>query len=121
MSSRFPTKPRTATPAAWLAARRKLFRAEKALMRRSDALAARRQALPWVKLDQDYTFDSPVGRVTLADLFAGRGADGVCVRGDVAPLLDDLAGVLEIPQRADPEEEEGAEQEQHGEREHVEG
>lgn len=73
MSSRFPTKPRTATPAAWLTARRKLLRAEKAFLRRSDALAARRRVLPWVKLDQDYTFDSPAGRVTLADLFAGRG------------------------------------------------
>jgi predicted dithiol-disulfide oxidoreductase (DUF899 family) len=37
-----------------------------------DRLAARRRALPWVKVDQPYTFASPSGRVSLAELFAGR-------------------------------------------------
>jgi predicted dithiol-disulfide oxidoreductase (DUF899 family) len=27
---------------------------------------------PWVRIDETYTFDTPVGRRTLADLFDGR-------------------------------------------------
>jgi len=53
----------------WLAARRELLREEKELTRRCDALAARQRALPWVKIEKNYLFDSPRGRVSLADLF----------------------------------------------------
>jgi predicted dithiol-disulfide oxidoreductase (DUF899 family) len=35
-------------------------------------LAARQRALPWVKIEKPYTFDSPRGRVPLADLFEVR-------------------------------------------------
>lgn len=66
------TRPKIATPAEWLAARLDLLRAEKELTRQRDALAARRRELPWVKLDKAYWFDSERGRVSLADLFAGR-------------------------------------------------
>lgn len=41
-------------------------------MRRGDELAAARRALPWVKLEKDYVFDTPDGRKTLGDLFEGR-------------------------------------------------
>ncbi len=64
--------PTVVSPAAWLTARRELLREEKDFTRRRDELVARRRALPWVKLDRPYTFDSPAGRVTLAELFAGR-------------------------------------------------
>lgn len=57
----------------WMKARLELLQAEKELTRQSDALAAKRQALPWVKVDKDYTFDTPTGRRTLAELFDGRG------------------------------------------------
>ncbi|MFA6289026.1 MAG: DUF899 domain-containing protein [Opitutaceae bacterium] len=57
----------------WLAARRELLRDEKELTRLQDKLAARRRQLPWVKIDKPYVFAGPEGRVTLADLFAGRG------------------------------------------------
>src|SRR3546814_5842097 len=40
----------TATRAQWLKARLELLEAEKEHTRRSDALAARRQALPWVRV-----------------------------------------------------------------------
>lgn len=56
----------------WLAARLDLLDAEKALTRQSDAVAARRQQLPWVRVDKDYRFDTEQGEVALADLFQGR-------------------------------------------------
>ena len=56
----------------WLAARLELLRDEKALTRRSDELARRRQELPWVRVDKDYRFDTDDGRASLADLFRGR-------------------------------------------------
>ncbi|WP_322048813.1 DUF899 domain-containing protein [Paraburkholderia sp. J67] len=62
----------TGTREQWLAARLDLLEAEKDLTRRSDALAQQRQALPWVRVDKDYAFDTEHGRASLADLFAGR-------------------------------------------------
>lgn len=56
----------------WLQARLELLREEKALTRRSDELARRRQALPWVLVQEDYAFDAEQGRVSLTDLFRGR-------------------------------------------------
>ncbi|MBI2516533.1 MAG: DUF899 domain-containing protein [Opitutae bacterium] len=64
--------PRIVSPAEWLAARLELLLAEKEFTRQRDALAARRRALPWTRLTKPYTFDSPNGRVALADLFDGR-------------------------------------------------
>ncbi len=66
------TDHKTGTREEWLAARRQLLEAEKELTRRSDELARRRQQLPWVKVEKNYVFDSPQGKVTLADLFDGR-------------------------------------------------
>jgi len=63
---------RTATREEWLAERLKLLEAEKALTRQSDEVARRRQALPWVRLDKTYRFDTDEGGVTLPDLFKGR-------------------------------------------------
>src|SRR5438105_13963255 len=62
----------TATRDQWLDARLQLLKAEKELTRRSDEIARQRQALPWVRVDKDYRFDTDAGSATLADLFAGR-------------------------------------------------
>ncbi|MBV9566141.1 MAG: DUF899 domain-containing protein [Bradyrhizobium sp.] len=62
----------TGTREEWLAARLSLLEAEKELTRRSDELARQRQALPWVKIDKTYRFDTGQGNATLADLFQGR-------------------------------------------------
>jgi predicted dithiol-disulfide oxidoreductase (DUF899 family) len=62
----------TGTRDEWRAARLALLDEEKELTRRSDALAAKRQALPWVRIDADYRFDTERGSATLADLFADR-------------------------------------------------
>src|SRR5258707_8268500 len=66
------TDHKTGTRQEWLAARLELLEAEKALTRRSDELARRRQELPWVRIDKDYRFDSDAGTASLADLFRGR-------------------------------------------------
>ncbi|WP_066740647.1 DUF899 domain-containing protein [Cupriavidus sp. D384] len=66
------TSHRTGTRAEWLAARLDLLKAEKELTRRNDAVAQQRQALPWVRLDKTYRFDTEHGNVTLHDLFRGR-------------------------------------------------
>ena len=56
----------------WLAARIRLLEEEKALTRHSDAVAQQRQALPWVRIEKDYRFETDDGSATLADLFKGR-------------------------------------------------
>lgn len=63
---------RLASREEWLLARLQLLEAEKALTRRGDELARQRQALPWVRVDKDYRFDTDAGAATLADLFKGR-------------------------------------------------
>ena len=65
-------RPRIATPADWLAARKALLKKEKELTHLRDALAAERQALPWVRVEKNYLFDTPTGKKSLADLFDGR-------------------------------------------------
>src|SRR5688500_13873217 len=66
------TKHETGTRQEWLAARWELLGAEKELTRRSDELARRRQALPWVRIDKAYRFETDEGSASLADLFRGR-------------------------------------------------
>ena len=60
------------TREAWLSARLALLEAEKALTRQSDAVARQRQALPWVRIEKDYRFETEAGSASLADLFQGR-------------------------------------------------
>ena len=67
------TRPRIGTREDWLKARLELLQAEKELTRQSDALAGKRQALPWVRIDKAYVFDTADGKRSLADLFDGRG------------------------------------------------
>jgi predicted dithiol-disulfide oxidoreductase (DUF899 family) len=62
----------TGTRQQWLAARLDLLQAEKQFTRQGDALARQRQALPWVRIDKTYRFDTDEGSATLADLFRGR-------------------------------------------------
>ena len=42
------------------------------MTRLRDQLSAERRALPWVKVDKTYVFDTPAGRASLSDLFDGR-------------------------------------------------
>jgi predicted dithiol-disulfide oxidoreductase (DUF899 family) len=56
----------------WNAARRDFLVREKAHMRAGDALAKERRALPWMKIEKPYAFDTERGRRTLAELFEDR-------------------------------------------------
>ena len=56
----------------WIAERKTLMAHEKELTHLRDRIARERRALPWVRIDKDYVFDGPQGKLRLADLFAGR-------------------------------------------------
>jgi predicted dithiol-disulfide oxidoreductase (DUF899 family) len=55
----------------WLSARKAHLAKEKALTKQRDALSAERRQLPWLRIKQDYVFEGPGGKVSLADLFGG--------------------------------------------------
>src|SRR5262249_32274843 len=63
---------RVVTRAEWLDERLKLLEREKDLTRQRDEVSRQRRALPWVRIEKEYVFDAPEGKVTLADLFEGR-------------------------------------------------
>src|SRR6266853_4239385 len=95
----------------WLVARKDLLQREKELTQLRDQLSAQRRALPWVKIDKEYVFDAPEGKVTLADLFDGRsqlfikhfmmgpGAAHQCVGCSLE--VDHIEGLLEHLQNHD--------------------
>src|SRR6266436_3509330 len=56
----------------WLVARKKLLAKEKKFSKLRDELNLQRRKLPWVKVEKEYVFDGPAGKVTLADLFCGK-------------------------------------------------
>ena len=62
----------TGTRDEWLAARIELLKAEKELTCREDELSRQRQALPWVRIDKTYRFETDDGGASLRDLFQGR-------------------------------------------------
>jgi len=60
------------SPKEWLLARQKLLVKEKKFSKLRDALNLQRRKLPWVKIEKEYVFDGPAGKVTLGDLFGGK-------------------------------------------------
>jgi predicted dithiol-disulfide oxidoreductase (DUF899 family) len=56
----------------WTEARKVLLEKEKENTRHRDELARQRRELPWVKVDENYQFDTPTGKVSLSSLFRGR-------------------------------------------------
>ena len=56
----------------WLEASRALLAREKEATRLRDSINAERLALPWVRVDADYVFDTPAGSKSLGELFDGR-------------------------------------------------
>ena len=56
----------------WLAARKQLLAKEKELTHLRDALSAERRALPWLRVEKSYLFDTPKGQKTLSELFDGQ-------------------------------------------------
>jgi len=56
----------------WAASREELLAREKEHTRLGDELARRRRELPWVRVEQEYRFETDDGTRTLAELFDGR-------------------------------------------------
>lgn len=56
----------------WLAARKALLAREKAFSKLRDTLNAERRALPWVRVEKEYLFDTEDGPVALGALFGER-------------------------------------------------
>jgi predicted dithiol-disulfide oxidoreductase (DUF899 family) len=95
----------------WLAARKALLARERELTHLRDRISAERRTLPWVKVEEDYVFDAPEGRVSLADLFEGRsqlavyhfmlapGSDHIC--NGCAFLADHIDGARQHFEQAD--------------------
>ena len=72
MTTMTKVRPQGATREQWLAKRLELLAAEKEHTRRGDEIARMRQALPKVRVDKEYRFDTEAGTATLKDLFQGR-------------------------------------------------
>jgi predicted dithiol-disulfide oxidoreductase (DUF899 family) len=64
--------PQVVSEAEWEAAHEELLAKEKEATRARDALAAERRRQPMVRIDKDYVFKGPGGKVSLLDLFDGR-------------------------------------------------
>src|SRR5499427_6402016 len=60
------------SPEEWIEARKALLAKEKEFNRLRDDLSRQRRELPWEKVQKNYVFDGPEGKVALADLFDGR-------------------------------------------------
>ena len=60
------------SPEKWLAARKELLRKEKEFTRLRDELSKQRREMPWEKVEKQYVFEGPKGKVALSDLFQGR-------------------------------------------------
>ncbi|SHG72735.1 Predicted dithiol-disulfide oxidoreductase, DUF899 family [Fodinibius roseus] len=56
----------------WTAERKELLKEEKEFTRQRDRLSAKRRKLPMVKIEKEYEFEGPDGKVSLLDLFEDR-------------------------------------------------
>src|ERR1700719_3741610 len=57
----------------WIKARKQLLTKEKEFTRQRDRLSQQRRELPWVRVDKEYVFEGPRGKVTPPELFEGGG------------------------------------------------
>jgi len=64
--------PKIVSQEEWQRARDQLLIKEKAATKARDALNAERRRLPMVRIEKDYVFDGPGGKVRLLDLFERR-------------------------------------------------
>jgi len=56
----------------WIAARKELLKKEKEFTRRRDEISRLRRELPRERVEKNYVFDAPEGKVSLAELFGDR-------------------------------------------------
>src|ERR1039457_6919727 len=62
-------RPKVVSRSEWLIARKEHLAKEKEFTRLRDDLSRQRRALPWEKVEKQYVFEGPKGKVTLAELF----------------------------------------------------
>jgi predicted dithiol-disulfide oxidoreductase (DUF899 family) len=72
MITNLTERPNIVSRDEWRAARKELLLKEKQLTRQRDEIDRQRRALPWVTVEKNYTFESPNGPQSLADLFENR-------------------------------------------------
>jgi predicted dithiol-disulfide oxidoreductase (DUF899 family) len=60
------------SPGEWLAARKALLAREKEMTHLRDRISEERRALPWMKVEKDYVFETPDGKRTLSELFGDK-------------------------------------------------
>jgi len=60
------------SPEQWVIERRRLLAREKELTHLRDQVARERRALPWVRIEKSYVFDTAEGARPLTELFEGR-------------------------------------------------
>src|SRR5260370_2666910 len=65
-------QPTIVSPSEWAKARKQFLIKEKEFTRLRDELSRERRELPWERVEKQYVFDGPSGKVALADLFDGR-------------------------------------------------
>src|SRR6204780_2007319 len=65
-------KHKTGTREEWQAARDELAKLEAEQADRNTKIKEKRLALPWVRVEKEYEFDTENGKKTLAELFDGR-------------------------------------------------
>jgi predicted dithiol-disulfide oxidoreductase (DUF899 family) len=65
-------RPKVVSRSEWLIARKEHLAKEKEFTRLRDDLSRQRRALPWEKVEKQYVFEGPKGKVTLAELFEKR-------------------------------------------------
>lgn len=64
--------PRIVSADEWLAERKELLAAEEQAAKALADVSERRRELPAVRVEKEYLFDGPTGRVSLLDMFEGR-------------------------------------------------
>jgi len=64
--------PKIVSHSEWLAARKEHLAKEKEFTRLRDELSRQRRTLPWERVEKQYVFEGPNGKVAFADLFEKR-------------------------------------------------
>ena len=65
-------RPKIVSTEAWVEARKEFLKKEKEFTRLRDELSRQRLELPWEKVEKEYVFEGPHGKITLAEVFDGR-------------------------------------------------
>ncbi|WP_240609420.1 DUF899 domain-containing protein [Phenylobacterium deserti] len=104
-------QPKSVSRDEWLTARLDLLARERELTRMRDAVAAQRRALPWVRVETPYVFQTIDGPKRLGALFAGKSQLAIyhfmLAPGDAAPchgcafLADHVDGARQHFENAD--------------------